>query len=120
MRTVAGEARTCAGLEVMLAPDSAHARERIIATYGNLEKGSIQAHQVPKFSKNDPNYAAAIRTTRCDGQGNFSFEKLPDGTFYVSAPVLWKANPRSPLYEGGIIMQKVTLRGNAVTKVTLP
>lgn len=43
LRTVGGEARTCAGLQVYLMPDSAYARERLFQLYGSTEKGSRAA-----------------------------------------------------------------------------
>lgn len=119
LRTVGGEARTCAGLEAGLAPDSAYTRERMFAIYGSAEKGSIRVEAMPKFDSTAPGYNSAIRRTRCDGQGNFTFERVPDGNYFVSAPVVWQANPRSSLYEGGYMMKRVELRGGT-TKVSLP
>jgi len=39
LRTVGGDARTCAGLTTQLIPDSPYARERMIAIFGNTVKG---------------------------------------------------------------------------------
>lgn len=120
LRTVGGEARTCAGLPVGLSPDSAYARERMMAIYGNTVKGTRPANNPVKFTNDDPSYRSVIRETRCDGQGGFSFEKVPDGTWYVATAVTWKANPNSPLFEGGHMMQRVEVRGGQTVKVTLP
>ena len=120
LRTVGGEARTCAGLEVRIVPDSTHARERIQTIYGNLEKGSKPWAYAQKFATTDTTYVAASRSTRCDGQGNFSFERVPSGTWYVIASVIWQANPRSGIYEGGLMMKRIVLQGNTTMKVVLP
>lgn len=120
LRTVGGEARTCAGLPVGLTPDSAYARERLMAIYGSTVKGTRAANNPWKFTNDDPSYRSAMRETRCDGQGGFSFEKIPDGTWYIATSVVWKANPSSPLFEGGFMMQRVEVRGGQTVKVTLP
>jgi len=121
LRTVGGEARTCAGLAAGITPDSAHTRERMMAIYGSVAKGTRAANLgSPKFSNEDPQYASLLRTTRCDGQGNFVFERVPDGTWYVITSVIWKANPNSPLQEGGYMMQRVEVRGGQTVKVSLP
>jgi hypothetical protein len=121
LRTVGGEARTCAGAAAGLAPDSAYGRERLLAIYGNTVKGNRSANNpLPKFTNEDPAYLPLIRQTRCDGQGAFTFEHIPDGVWYVSTSVVWKANPSSSLIEGGVMMQRVELRGNQPVRVSLP
>jgi hypothetical protein len=121
LRTVSGEARTCAGLAANVIPDSSHTRERMLAIFGSVVKGTRAANNgAVKFSNEDSQYTSLIRTTRCDGQGNFTFERVPDGTWYVTTSVVWKANPSSPLFEGGSMMQRVEVRGGQTIKVSLP
>jgi len=120
LRTVGGEARTCAGLPAYLGPDSAYTRERIMKIYGSTEKGTRAANDPLKFTNDDASYRSILRETRCDGQGGFTFEKVPDGTWYVTTSVVWKANPSSPLFEGGNMMRRVEVRGGQTAKVTLP
>lgn len=122
LRTVGGEARTCAGLAVNLIPDSPYARERMTAIFGNTVKGTRDTNLGPvKFSgSDDPLYIGLLRTTRCDGQGAFTFDRVPNGVWFATTSVTWKANPRSPLSEGGSMMQRVELRGGQTVKVTLP
>jgi hypothetical protein len=121
LRTVGGEARTCAGLQAILIPDSPYARERMTAIFGNNVKGSRESMRGPvKFGSDDPLYLSLLRTTRCDGQGAFTFERIPDGVWYATTSVEWKADPRSPFHEGGSMMQRVELRGGQTARVTLP
>jgi hypothetical protein len=122
LRTVGGEARTCAGLTVNLIPDSPYARERMTAIFGNTVKGTREANRGPvKFSSSDdPLYVSLLRSTRCDGQGAFTFERVPDGVWYATTSVTWKSDPRSFLTEGGSMMQRVELRGGQTGRVTLP
>jgi hypothetical protein len=122
LRTVGGEARTCAGLTAQLIPDSVYARERMAAIFGNTVKGTRASNRgAVKFTTSgDPLYLSLVRTTRCDGQGAFTFERVPDGVWYVTTSVTWKSDPTSPLNEGGSMMQRVELRGGQTTRVTLP
>jgi hypothetical protein len=60
-----------------------------------------------------------MRQTTCDAQGYFAFDHVPDGSFYVAAEVVWKANGNSFIYEGGALMKPVTLKGGESTKLTL-
>jgi hypothetical protein len=107
LRTVGGEARTCAGLQAILIPDSPYARERMTAIFGNIAKGTRESMRGPvKFRGDDPLYVSLLRTTRCDGQGTFTFERVPDGAWYATTSVEWKADPRSLFSEGGSMMQR--------------
>lgn len=121
LRTVGGEARTCAALPVRLIPDSPLARERMMGLYLSTSQGTNPAAG-RKYDEatTDPNYVAHSRETRCDGQGNFSFEKVPNGVWYVVAGVVWSASPRSGVLEGGSMMKRVELKGGETVKVALP
>lgn len=121
LRTVGGEARTCAALMVRLIPDSAYARERMVGIFGSTTQGTAKVTG-PRYDEaaTDKAYVASVRETRCDGQGNFSFERVPNGIWYVSAAVVWSANPRSGTLEGGLMMKRVDLAGGQSVKVALP
>jgi hypothetical protein len=120
LRTVGGEARTCAGLEVGLVPDSLHARDRMSQLYGSLEKGYRIARQTPKFETDDRGYVMTARRTRCDGQGQFSFEKVPDGSWYLVSQIVWMPAPSSGIVEGANMMKSVDVKGGQTVKVSLP
>ena len=121
LRTVGGEARTCAGLPVRLIPDSPLARERMMGLYRSTIQGTSGAH-APRYDDQatDPNYGAHAREVRCDGQGNFTFDKVPNGVWYVAAAVVWSAAPSSGRLEGGSMMKRVELKGGETLKVSLP
>jgi hypothetical protein len=83
---VGGTIHTCAGQWANLVPDSAYARARMTAIFGNATRGSRDASLGPvKFEKDDPLYVSTLRTTRCDAAGSFSFPRLPDGIWYVTS-----------------------------------
>lgn len=119
LRTVGGEARTCAALPVQLIPDSSYARERMLALYGSIRKGTRQAAGASRFERTDPEYISSSRQTRCDGQGYFSFDDVPDGVWYVTAVVVWQA-PGNPAPQGGAMMERIELAGGKTVKVALP
>ena len=113
-----GTNHTCAGQSAILIPDSAYARARMTAIFGNATKGMRAASLgAAKFERDDPLYVSSLRTTRCDSSGSFSFTQVPDGVWYATSSVKWQAGPQA---EGGSMMQRVELRGGRQVKVTLP
>ncbi|MCW5734095.1 MAG: hypothetical protein KIS73_08215 [Enhydrobacter sp.] len=113
-----GTNHTCAGQSANLIPDSAYARARMTAIFGNATKGMRAASLgAEKFDRDDPVYVATLRTTRCDGSGSFSFSRVPDGVWYVTSSVKWQGTTQ---VEGGSMMQRVDLRGGRQVRVTLP
>src|SRR5258708_5043211 len=86
-----GTTHTCAGQSALLIPDSAYARARMTAIFGNTTKGMRAASLgAAKFDRDDPLYVATLRTTRCDASGSFTFPSVPDGAWYVTSSVKWQ------------------------------
>ena len=113
-----GASHTCAGQSAILIPDSAYARARMTAIFGNATKGTRAASLgAVKFERDDPLYVSTLRTTRCDASGSFSFPRVPDGVWYVTSSVKWQGASQ---IEGGSMMQRVDLRGGRQVKVSLP
>jgi len=113
-----GTSHTCAGQSANLIPDSAYARARLAAIFGNDSRGTRSASLGPvKFERDDPLYVSTLRTTRCDGSGTFSFARVPDGVWYVTSSVKWQGASQ---VEGGSMMQRVEVRGGRQVKVSLP
>ncbi|MDI1287009.1 MAG: hypothetical protein PSV46_21675 [Reyranella sp.] len=109
---------TCAGQSANLVPDSAYARARMKAIFGNETRGTRAASLGPvKFEKDDPLYVSTLRTTRCDVSGSFTFPRVPDGIWYATSSVKWQNGSQT---EGGSMMQRVDVRGGRLVKVTLP
>ena len=113
-----GTTYTCAGQSANLIPDTAYARARMTAIFGNATRGTRAASLGPvKFERDDPLYVSTLRTTRCDASGSFSFSRVPDGVWYVTTSVKWQGASQ---IEGGSMMQRVDLRGGRQVKVSLP
>jgi hypothetical protein len=120
MRTVGGDVRTCAGADANLVPDSTYARARMQTMFGGLERGLLSARSGFTWSGTDPRYQAASRTTTCDPQGFFTFEAVPDGTYYVTAKVVWGVPTQYfTSWQGGYVMQRVEVRGGETRQVVL-
>jgi hypothetical protein len=93
-----GATHTCAGQSAILIPDSAYARARMTAIFGNATKGMRAASLgAAKFERDDP--------------------LVPDGAWYVTSSVKWQGASQ---VEGGSVMQRVDLRGGRLVKVMLP
>jgi len=119
LRTAGGQARTCAGLKAYLIPDSEYAREHMRKLFDALDEGTRSVENAPTFEPTEAQYVAAMRTTRCDGQGYFSFEHVPDGAWYVATSVVWFVSPMVPP-QGSYMMQRVQVRRGQTVKLALP
>ena len=116
--TAGGTSHTCAGQSANLIPDSAYARARMTAIFGNATKGMRAASLgAAKFERDDPLYVSTLRTTRCDASGSFTFPRVPDGVWYATSSVKWQGASQ---VEGGSVMQRVDVRGGRLVKVVLP
>lgn len=114
----AGTRHTCSGQSANLIPDSPSARARMTATFGGAAGDMRPTSAGPvKFERDDPLYVASLRTTRCTPAGTFSFQHVPDATWYVITSVKW--NDLSGV-EGGSMMRRVSLSGGRTATVTLP
>ena len=116
MRQRGGGVVTCAGSTVNLIPATLYARTRMATLYGNSEAGSHSRRVTPVFSPNPPEYMALVKTTKCDAQGNFVFDRVVEGDFYVQTFVAWTV-ASSP--QGGTMMQRITVRNGQATNVIL-
>ena len=98
----------------------ANVLSRMTAIFGNATKGMRAASLGPaKFDRDDPLYVSTLRTTRCDSSGSFSFQRIPDGGWYVTTSVKWQGAGASQA-EGGSVMQRVDVHGAKLVKVSLP
>ena len=115
---VAGTTHSCAGQSANLIPETAYARARMTAIFGNASRGTRAASLGPvKFERDDPLYVSSLRTARCDAAGSFSFPGVPDGAWYVTTSVKWQGTAQ---VEGSSMMQRVDVQGGKLVKVTLP
>jgi hypothetical protein len=79
------ERYSCQGSDVLLTPETAWSRRRMIILYGSAYAGaapvSIVRARTPSAGTGD--YARFVRRTTCDGDNRFNFRGLPDGAWFV-------------------------------------
>lgn len=114
LRQRGGTVVTCAGSGVALVPATAYAKHRIAAIY----KGSnISSSRVtPVFVPDPPEYTATAKTTRCDSQGNFTFDRLADGDFYLTTGVAWQVGGA---VQGGNLVHRVQVSGGETANIVM-
>lgn len=118
-QTGGGTPRTCAGLEVGLVPQSAYADERMQDIYGHGSSSYVEWRNAKvEFNQNDLGYQAAIKKVTCDAQGNFTFNNLAAGTYYVTASIVWEVPPYGA-FSGGLLMKRVTLKDGEMARMIL-
>jgi len=138
-------AQTCEGKSVKLIPKTAYSDERMNYYYGNLKRGhldltgpikkkrgewSTYGKKSPAAKKgilagdDNPIYTDSIRVSYCDQRGDFVFDNLPDGEYYVTGSVKWGYNtsgwrPNDSHVFGGLLMQYVKVAGGIRQRVIL-
>lgn len=113
LRQRGGGIVTCAGRDVWLVPDGSHARDRIKAIYGTTQR---VAQNITNLEPADAEYRRHTRRTLCDAQGNFAFEGLADGRYFVVSTVMWDVGG---LPQGGTVMAPVALSNGANKRVII-
>jgi len=107
-----GQTYACVG-SVGLTPDTPYTRARFRTLYGSTDRAAVPAAVVRARDIPDPNanYRSYVRSTACV-DGRFSFNGLPDGGWFVIAPV---TAGEAPL----VLMRHVDTRGGRTVNITL-
>lgn len=117
MRQRGGGVVTCAGAQVFLIPATEYAARRINIIYGTgADRAFTNAKLDMRFNPDPPEYYSLTKSTRCDAQGNFSFDRVADGEFFVQTSVSWEVARR---IQGGQLMQRVKVSNGSVANVIL-
>jgi hypothetical protein len=117
MRQQGGGVVTCAGSTVTLVPATAYADERAAALYGIVnERRASTSNVMLRFEPDYPAYKTLVKQTMCDAQGNFTFERVADGTFYVTTFVNWKVGASQ---QGAALAIRVVVAGGQTTSVVI-
>ncbi len=107
LRTVIGEVRYGAGSTVTILPDTSVTRfylENVVAAGRN---------DLPPDC-----LSGTMKRTQADGNGNYSFENLKPGSYYIISYVYWQIPGRWG-HQGGQITSHVTLQPNSTASVML-
>jgi hypothetical protein len=84
----------------------------------NCCAGSINALSGASQENVPPEYLAYVRTAMCDAEGDFAFQGVKAGEFYVLTQILWTVGD-SWFPEGGKVAQLVTVSGGQPKTVLL-
>lgn len=85
-----------AGSDARLVPKTQHSEQAIRASFPS---GKVKMHVIFGINTGanlifDPAFEPYIRSTKADGQGNFQFQQVPPGTYYIVGNVQWCAPSR--------------------------
>ncbi len=117
LRTRGGDVRTCAGNDVHLIPRSAYSEARMAIIYGNTFRGYVGVLETKRTpATTDPRFVKTVRSSKCDAQGNFEFNKIPSGSYYVMTSIFWQAGSSS---QGGMLMSEVSVKASEKNRLIL-
>lgn len=106
-----------AGSTVRLIPRTAYSDARIAAMFKNGKMAPADPFMGTELAvKNeDPQFEAYTRKTVANGEGRFTFESVPDGQYYITAPVIWMVE----YSQGGTLLATVTIANGASVEVIM-
>ncbi|MGL4439158.1 MAG: hypothetical protein ACRCUE_07800 [Bosea sp. (in: a-proteobacteria)] len=108
MRKRAGTIVPAAGEIVYLIPATPYAEERFAKLFPRGKLNPILTSRSADVT--DPDYARLMRTTKGDKAGNFTFENVKAGSWFISTRVSWH-EPRADLPSGGAIYDRIEIKG---------
>ena len=113
-----GQAYGCTASGVILTPETPWVRERMRVLYNSTDHTALPADDVRRRTppERSQDYSAFIKRTKCGAAGEFSFQGLADGAWYV----ITLARPANGA--AGVemaLMRRVVVRGGKPAKVRL-
>ena len=108
-RSENGRVIFAAGEYVYLIPATAYTDARFASFFG--ERKYLKAMRLFIRMESDPDYQRFTRNTKAESDGRFTFENVAAGTYYLWTQATWYAD-NSILPSGGLIYEKVTLKGD--------
>lgn len=106
---------TCTGVSIHLLPDTEYTKERFIFITGSEYDGYGLISEVPGLSKLNPLSLKYRQTVKCNNNGNFEFENISDGSFYLLTSYQKNNQEKS----SGMIMKKVFVSNGETKNVLL-
>jgi len=89
LRQQGGGVVTCAGRDVSLIPATAYAHRVFVAVYGTATEQARNHGRPVRIEPSSDEFGKLMKTTQCDAQGNFSFDGVADGEFFLETTVTW-------------------------------
>jgi len=108
LRQRGGNVVTAAGATIYLNPATSYSREYF----------DLQVMRGVHLSEVDKRMLEYERTTIGDANGNFEFNSLPAGEYYIATTITWYV-PGQYIHEGGNVGIKVGVKDGEIKKVVL-
>jgi len=104
-KSKSGDIRFGEEFRIELMPSCLYTEERLNKIYNSKNSGYVYVEDgIPKFTPDPEGYHDTIKTM-CNKNGEFEFNNLPSGDYYVIAFMLWEET-------GGGIMQRTIITEN--------
>jgi len=117
LRQNGGGVVTCAGSTVYLIPKTPYSSEIMSSIYGNTENGYDPVYSIGVSIPNIPaEYSILMKKSICDSQGNFIFNNIGDGEYFINTKVTWVVGQA---IQGGDLIQKIKVLHGETKKVIL-
>ena len=113
-----GGVMTCAGKKIVLIPDTAYSREVLLDLYSNINSGyrDVKSLERTVYVPWDKEYERLRTTSYCDAMGNFEFDQLSDGDYFIITSIIW---PGPFELEGGGLLERVSVSGGESKRVVI-
>jgi hypothetical protein len=120
LRQQGGGVVTCAGYPILLIPVTPYSRERMsyklqtdpILDEIHIIRESENREFERTFTPYYPLYDDLVKTAVCNAQGEFVFDGLASGEYFIKARVVWRVGD----YQGGVMYAKVKAVEGVVIK----
>jgi len=121
IRQNGGGVVTCSGSTVLLIPKTPYSSDRVRTMFGNTERGYrmyfLGVAPEFNFSEDPREYERMMKNETCDSQGNFTFNKIGDGAYFLITEVLWTVGQYSS--QGGALLKSVNVSSGETKKIIL-
>ena len=117
-----GTTHTCVGYSASLIPQSEFMEEYLNYLFDNLEESFWNHKGSIPFKNTDITGDTGVRQSKCDIDGKFEFNNIPNGTYYLSTTVYYVGGPFRtipPDYKGGMFLKKVIVNDQDNLRVVL-
>ena len=127
-RQKGGSVAHCGGESVLLIPATAYAAEIMQELFSSTSTGDVDLYELDRpwrlhgirehvdenYADIDTDFWRMSRTTQCDAQGMFAFDKVPDGDYFLVITIIWDSAS-----EGGTLMTRASVSDGETVRVVL-
>lgn len=115
-----GQVISCDGSNVHLVPVTEYSKERYTYLVGGTNEGFISQEliQTIEFTPDPPEYREYMRSTRCNYKGEFLFENVADGEYYLNTDIFSPVNGYRAV-KGGVFAARIVVKSGEVIHVDL-